>query len=342
LIDSFMQLAAHNRAVAAWLLVCCALVFAIVVVGGVTRLTHSGLSIVEWQPIVGALPPLDEAGWQETFGKYKQTPEYRLVNPGMSLGGFKSIFWWEYVHRLLGRLTGAVFFLPLLWFALRGKLPRPLAWKLAGILALGAAQGALGWYMVQSGLVDDPRVSQYRLTAHLGIAFLIYAAMLWIAFDLLFSRAGSDFRRLRRFAFALAALIFAMVLSGGLVAGIRAGFAYNTFPLMNGRLVPPEIFSLEPWYLNLSSNMATVQFDHRLIAWLLALLVPWFWLRIRHAAVPQRAKLGAHLLLAALTVQIALGITTLLLSVPVPLAAAHQAGALLVFSAAIFVLHSLR
>jgi len=337
-----MQLAAHNRAVAAWLLVCCALVFAIVVVGGVTRLTHSGLSIVEWQPIVGALPPLDEPGWQETFGKYKQTPEYRLVNPGMSLDGFKSIFWWEYVHRLLGRLTGAVFFLPLLWFALRRRIPRALAWKLAGILALGAAQGALGWYMVQSGLVDDPRVSQYRLTAHLGIAFLIYAAMLWIAFDLLFSRAGSDFRRLRRFAFALVALIFAMVLSGGLVAGIRAGLAYNTFPLMNGHLIPREIFSLEPWYLNFSSNIATVQFDHRLIAWLLALLVPWFWVQVRRAAAPRRAKLGADLLLAALALQITLGIATLLLAVPVPLAAAHQAGALLVFSAAIFVLHSLR
>jgi len=337
-----MQLAAHNRAVAAWLLVCCALVFAIVVVGGVTRLTHSGLSIVEWQPIVGALPPLDEPGWQETFGKYKQTPEYRLVNPGMSLDGFKSIFWWEYVHRLLGRLTGAVFFLPLLWFALRGKIPRALAWKLAGILALGAAQGALGWYMVQSGLVDDPRVSQYRLTAHLGIAFLIYAAMLWIAFDLLLSREGSDFRRLRRFAFALVALIFAMVLSGGLVAGIRAGLAYNTFPLMNGHLIPREIFSLEPWYLNFSSNIATVQFDHRLIAWLLAILVPWFWLQVRRAAAPRRAKLAADLLLGALALQIALGIATLLLAVPVPLAAAHQAGALLVFSAALYVAHSLR
>jgi cytochrome c oxidase assembly protein subunit 15 len=340
-----MRLAAHNRAVAAWLLVCCALVFAIVVVGGVTRLTHSGLSIVEWQPIVGALPPLDETGWRETFGKYKQTPEYRLVNPGMSLDGFKRIFWWEYVHRLLGRLTGAVFFLPLLWFALRRRIPRALAWKLVGILALGAAQGALGWYMVQSGLVDDPRVSQYRLTAHLGIAFLIYAAMLWIALDLLFpreSQSGTVSRGPRRFAFALVALIFAMVLSGGLVAGIRAGLAYNTFPLMNGRLIPREIFSLEPWYLNFSSNIATVQFDHRLIAWLLALLVPWFWLRVRHAAVPQRAKLGAHLLLVALAVQIALGIATLLLAVPVPLAAAHQAGALLVFSAAIFALHSLR
>src|SRR5712692_8565947 len=339
-----MQLAVHNRAVAAWLLVCCAFVFAIVVVGGITRLTHSGLSIVEWQPIVGALPPLDEAGWQETFGKYKQTPEYRLVNPGMNLEGFKGIFWWEYVHRLLGRLIGAAFLLPLLWFALRGRIARALTWKFAVIFGLGALQGALGWYMVQSGLVDNPRVSQYRLTAHLGIALLIYAAMLWIALELLFprSQAGAVSKGLRRFSVALAVLIFVMALSGGLVAGTRAGLAYNTFPLMNGRLVPPDIFAIEPWYLNFSSNMATVQFDHRLIAWLLAFLVPWFWLRVRREEVPSRAKLGADLLLAALALQIALGIATLLLAVPVSLAAAHQAGALLVFSAALFAAHSLR
>jgi len=331
-----------DRAVAAWLLACCALVFAMVVVGGVTRLTHSGLSIVEWQPIVGALPPLDDAGWRETFGKYKQTPEYRLVNPGMSLDGFKNIFWLEYAHRLLGRLIGAAFLLPLLWFALRGRIARALTWKLVAIFGLGALQGALGWYMVKSGLVDNPRVSQYRLTAHLGIALLIYAGMLWIALNLLFPRASPVSGRLRRFAFALAALIFAMALSGGLVAGIRAGLAYNSFPLMNGRVVPPEIFSLEPWYLNFFSNMATVQFDHRLIAWLLAFLVPWFWLQVRRAAAPPRAKLAAHLLLVALAVQIALGIATLLLAVPVSLAAAHQAGALLVFSAALFAAHSLR
>ena len=339
-----MQTQTRNgeRTVAAWLLVCCALVFAMVVVGGVTRLTHSGLSIVEWQPIVGTLPPLNEAAWQETFGKYKQTPEYRLVNPGMSLEGFKGIFWWEYVHRLLGRLIGAAFLLPLLWFALRGRIPRELAWKFAAIFGLGALQGALGWYMVQSGLVDNPRVSQFRLTAHLGIAFLIYAAMLWIAFDLLFARAGEVSRRLRRFASALAALVFVMALSGGLVAGTRAGLAYNTFPLMNGRFVPPEIFALEPWYLNFSNNIATVQFDHRLIAWLLAILVPWFWVRVRRNPVSDRARLGADLLLGALALQIALGIATLLLAVPVPLAAAHQAGALLVFSAALFAAHSLR
>lgn len=327
---------------AVWLLACCALVFAMVVVGGVTRLTHSGLSIVEWQPIVGTLPPLDEAAWQETFAKYKQTPEYRLVNPGMSLEGFKGIFWWEYVHRLLGRLIGAAFLLPLLWFGLRGRIARALVWKFAAIFGLGALQGALGWYMVQSGLIDNPRVSQFRLTAHLGIAFLIYAAMLWIAFDLLFARADAVPRRLRRFGFTLVALVFVMVLSGGLVAGTRAGLAYNTFPLMNGRFVPSEIFSLDPWYLNFFSNMATVQFDHRLIAWLLALLVPWFWLRVRREAAPRRARLAAGLLLVALALQIALGITTLLLAVPVPLAAAHQAGALLVFSAALFCAHSLR
>ncbi|TMG92592.1 MAG: heme A synthase [Betaproteobacteria bacterium] len=319
-----------ERAVAFWLLACCALLFAMVVVGGVTRLTHSGLSIVEWQPIVGALPPLDDAGWQETFGKYKQTPEYRLVNPGMSLEGFKSIFWWEYVHRLLGRLIGAAFLLPLLWFALRRRINLALTWKLLAIFGLGGLQGALGWYMVQSGLVDNPRVSQFRLTAHLGIAFLIYAAMLWVALDLLFPRASAVSGGVRRFAAALAILI------------IRAGLAYNTFPLMNGRLVPPEIFSLDPWYLNFFSNMATVQFDHRLIAWLLAFLVPWFWLRVRREAVSSRARLGAHLLLAALALQIALGIATLLLAVPVTLAAAHQAGALLVFSAALFAAHSLR
>jgi len=335
----------RDRAVAVWLLACCTLVFAVVVVGGITRLTRSGLSIVEWQPIVGVLPPLDEAAWQESFQKYRQTPEYRLVNPTMNLAGFKSIFWWEYFHRLLGRLIGVAFLLPLLWFALRGRIARALTWKLAGIFALGALQGAMGWYMVQSGLVDDPRVSQYRLTAHLGIAFLIFAAMLWIALDLFFPRASGTSTvpaGLRRFAVALAVLVFVMVLSGGLVAGIRAGLAYNSFPLMNGHVVPPGIFALEPWYLNFFSNTATAQFDHRLIAWLLAILVPWFWLRVRRAATPPRARPAADLLLAMLALQIALGIATLLLAVPVTLAAAHQAGALLVFGSAVFALHSLR
>ncbi|HET7766751.1 MAG TPA: COX15/CtaA family protein [Burkholderiales bacterium] len=328
--------------VAIWLLVCCALVFAMVVVGGITRLTHSGLSIVEWQPIVGAVPPLGDDEWREVFGKYRQTPEFRLVNPAMDLAGFKRIFWWEYAHRLLGRLIGAAFLLPLLWFVARRRIGRALAWRLAAIFALGGLQGALGWYMVQSGLVDDPRVSQYRLAAHLSLALLIYAAMVWVALDLLTPRATEAPRALRRFALALVTLVFIQALSGSLVAGIRAGLAYNTFPLMNGHLAPPGMFVIEPWYLNFFSNIATVQFDHRLIAWLLAFLVPWFWLWVRRAAVSPRARFAGDLLLGTIVIQIALGISTLLFAVPVPLAAAHQAGALLVFTAALLAAHALR
>jgi len=331
--------------VAAWLLVCCALVFAMVVVGGVTRLTHSGLSIVEWQPILGTLPPMNEAQWLETFGKYQLTPEYRKVNQGMSLAAFKGIFWWEYFHRLLGRMIGFAFLLPLLWFWWRGRIDRPLALKLAGIFVLGALQGAMGWYMVKSGLVDNPRVSQYRLTAHLGLALAIYAAMLWAALGLLCPRAGAAATRqpvLHRLSWIVTTMVAYMVVTGGFVAGIRAGFAYNTFPLMNGHLVPPEIFMLEPWHLNFFNNMATVQFDHRLGAWLLALLVPWFWLKARREALAPRARLAGHLLLGMLTLQVALGIATLLLLVPIPLAAAHQGGAVLLLTAALLANHALR
>jgi cytochrome c oxidase assembly protein subunit 15 len=336
-----------RRTIAAWLLVCCALVFAMVVVGGVTRLTHSGLSITEWQPIVGTLPPLNDADWSEAFAKYQATPEYAQVNRGMTFDAFKGIFWWEYFHRLLGRAIGVVFALPFLWFLARRRIPpgSGLAPKLFGIFVLGALQGALGWYMVQSGLVDDPRVSQLRLTAHLGLALLIFAAMFWTALSLL--ERPLEPRRttsvsLRRFANALAALVFVMALSGGLVAGIRAGFAYNSFPLMNGQLVPTEILMLDPWYLNFVNNMATVQFDHRLIAWTLALLVPIFWRRVRVANGPSpRSRLAAHLLLGMLAAQIALGIATLLLVVPLPLAALHQAGAVLLFAAALNAAHAL-
>ena len=339
--------AAVNRPVAAWLFVCCALVLAMIVVGGVTRLTHSGLSIVEWQPIVGTLPPLSEGDWQEAFAKYQQTPEYRQVNHTMTLAEFTGIFWWEYIHRLLGRAIGVVFLVPLLVFAVRRRIPSGYGRTLAGIFVLGGLQGAMGWYMVKSGLVDDPRVSPFRLTAHLGIALMIFAAMLWVALSLIFpERAVATtpaYRATRRWAVAVAALVFVMALTGGFVAGIRAGFAYNTFPLMNGSVVPPEIFMIEPWWRNFFWNMATVQFDHRLIAWLLAILVPIVWWKLRTIeGLPPRARAGATLLLALVVLQIALGISTLLLVVPVPLAAAHQAGAVLVLAAALNVAHALR
>ena len=336
--------ARDRHAIAAWLFFCCALLFALIVVGGVTRLTHSGLSITEWQPIVGTLPPLTDADWAGSFAKYRATPEYRQVNSGMSLEAFKSIFWWEYAHRLLGRAIGVAFLVPYLWFLARRRIPRGYAGALFAIFVLGGTQGALGWYMVQSGLVDDPRVSQLRLTAHLGLAFLIFGAMFWIALSLSRPReARAGNAALRRFAALLAGLVYLMVLAGGLVAGIRAGFAYNTFPSMNGYWVPPEILMLDPWYRNFTDNMATVQFDHRLIGWALAFLVPWLAWRV-HAAphVAPQARRAALLLLALVVIQIALGISTLLLSVPLPLAAAPQAGAVLVFAAALNVRHALR
>ena len=326
--DRAMQ-PAHRRAIAAWLFLCALLVFAIVVVGGVTRLTRSGLSIAEWQPIAGALPPLNEADWQSLFAKYRETPEFRLVNHAMTLEGFKSIFWWEYIHRLIARGIGLVFLVPLLWFQLQRRLPARLAWQLWGIFALGAAQGAMGWLMVKSGLVDDPRVSHFRLAAHLGLALAIFSAELWLALGLVSERSGE------RRAAALPAIVFLMALSGALVAGLRAGYSYNTFPLMNGHLVPPEILLLEPWWQNFSTNMATVQFVHRSFFWLLVLAVPLAWWRYRDLP-------AAHAFAGLFIVQAALGITTLLLRVPVGFGAAHQGGAVLLLGAALWLAHSAR
>jgi cytochrome c oxidase assembly protein subunit 15 len=335
-----------RRQIALWLFVCSAMVFAILVVGGVTRLTHSGLSIVEWKPLVGIVPPLNQAEWDETFDKYKKTPEYQKVNHQMSLDEFKGIFFWEYWHRVLGRLIGVAFFLPFAYFLLRRKIERSLIPKLLGIFLLGGMQGAMGWFMVKSGLVDDPRVSQYRLTAHLSLAFLIFISMTWVALGILSERARETadavLKGLQRAGFWLAMLVFYMVITGGFVAGIRAGKAYNTFPLMNGYVLPPESFIIDPWYLNFFNNMALVQFDHRLGAWLLAFLVPWFCLKLSTANVSSRARLAANCLLAALAVQIALGVTTLLLAVPVALGAAHQGGAMLVFGILLWLNHELR
>ncbi len=326
-----------------WLLACCALVFAMVVVGGITRLTHSGLSIVEWQPIVGTLPPLNDAQWEETFAKYRQTPEFKLRNHDMTLAGFKGIFWWEYFHRLLGRLIGVAFLVPFAWFLLRRRVDRSLAWRLGGIFVLGGLQGAMGWYMVKSGLVDDPQVSQFRLAAHLVLAFVIYAAMFWIAMELLDPPRARAPRGARFLASSVVGVVLVMVLTGALVAGIRAGYAYNTFPLMNGHWVPPEILMIEPWWKNFGYNMATVQFDHRVIAYVLALTVLLAWLAVfRSPALAGRHRAWAHALVAATAVQIAIGIATLLLQVPVVLAAAHQGGAVVVFTFALGLRQSMR
>lgn len=320
--------ARDRRHVAAWLFACAALAFLVVLIGGVTRLTRSGLSIVEWQPLVGALPPLSQADWEALFAKYRETPEFRQVNFSMTLEGFKRIFWWEYIHRLLARLIGVVFLLPYLYFLVRKNLDRPLAWKLGGIFLLGALQGTVGWYMVKSGLVDDPKVSPVRLTMHLGLALAIFSAELWLAMQVLAPKQRFD-----GFALFLPVIVFLMALSGGMVAGLRAGYAYNTFPLMNGHIVPPEVMLLEPWWRNFVYNMATVQLVHRAFFWALAVLVLVAWWRNRESA-------AGNALLLTFAVQASLGIATLLTGVPVGLGSAHQGGAVLVLAAALWYAHS--
>jgi cytochrome c oxidase assembly protein subunit 15 len=324
--------------IAGWLFICAALVYLMVVVGGLTRLTESGLSIVEWAPIMGTLPPLSQADWERTFDLYKAFPEYQKVNRGMSLDEFKGIFWLEYVHRLLGRLIGLVFILPWLWLVVRRRLPMPLAFRLAGIFALGGGQGVLGWWMVKSGLVDDPRVSPYRLAAHLALAVLIYALLIWTALQI--SRPGRGApseaeARLAPGAIGLLILVSLTIVSGAFVAGLDAGLTYNTFPLMDGRLVPDGYGTLDPWIRNLAENVAAVQFNHRLlgIATLIVGATFAILLHRRAAAGPLRglAKwLGGLALL-----QPGLGIATLLLVVPIWLASLHQAVALALFTAAL-------
>ncbi len=335
--------ASRNKPIALWLLACCALIFAMVVLGGVTRLTRSGLSIVEWDPIVGAIPPLTGAQWEDAFAKYKLTPEYHKVNYGMSLHAFKGIFYMEWAHRLLGRLIGVVFFVPFVYFLVRRRITRELVPKLVTMFILGGLQGAMGWYMVKSGLVDDPHVSPYRLTAHLAFAVVIYAYILWTALGLLQPRAPTPpaLAAIRRFAIGVTALIFVMILSGGFVAGNKAGFAFNTFPLMNGHFFPDGMYAMQPWWVNLFENLATVQFNHRMIAYALCLVIPVFWLTARRYPLPAQAANATLWLLGWLAVQVTLGITTLLYVVPIPLAAAHQAGALGLFTLALYSLHTL-
>ncbi len=335
----------NHKAIAIWLLVCCATIFGMIILGGVTRLTGSGLSMVEWAPIMGILPPLNQAEWQETFLLYQQFPEYQLKNFNMSLGEFKSIFWFEYGHRLLGRSIGLIFLLPFLFFLFRGKIEKALTPKLVTMFVLGGLQGLMGWYMVKSGLVNDPHVSQYRLTAHLGLAVLIYAYMLWVALDLLFPKindvTNNATQALRSLSLIIIGIIIVTILSGGFVAGTHAGLAFNTFPLMNGQLIPDGLFENSPWWRNFFENIVTVQFDHRVLATLLFLIIPVFWFKAGKLAgrlYPQPlARTGSHLLLAALALQITLGISTLLLIVPVVLAAAHQAGAIVLLTTALFV-----
>ncbi len=301
-----------------------------VIIGGATRLTDSGLSITEWQPVLGIIPPLSEGAWQTAFAKYQLIPEYSAVNQGMTLAEFKIIYWWEWSHRFLGRFIGVVFLLPFLFFAATGRLARSLMPWLAVIFVLGALQGALGWYMVASGLIDRIDVSQYRLAAHLTLAALIVGATLWVAFGLGTLR-GLPATERAWVALLIVVLVLLQIAAGGFVAGLDAGQGYNTWPLMNGKLIPDGLFAMQPFWRNSFENAMTVQFNHRLLAYGLAVFVASY-------AYVVRTKESA-LLLTVVTAQIALGVWALLWQVPLWLGLIHQGGAFLVLAAAVWNLH---
>ncbi|MFL3654823.1 MAG: COX15/CtaA family protein [Halioglobus sp.] len=332
----------YDRQVAQWLALCAVVIFGMIMLGGVTRLTHSGLSMVEWKPLVGAIPPLTEQDWVQEFDKYKQFPEYQKTNTGMSLDGFKSIFMYEYLHRMLGRVIGILFALPMLYFFLRRRVRPGLAPSLLILLFMGGLQGFLGWYMVKSGLVDNPRVSQYRLTAHLGVAVAIYAYMLWLVFGLLFAKGPTQEKKHNnnaRWTLALVGLVYLMILSGGLVAGTRAGLAYSTWPLMGTSFIPPGLYASAPPWLAMFEDITTIQFNHRMLAYVLFVLLNVFAVMVYRSAPKGHGRLGAVLLMVALWMQMSLGISTLLLHVPVSLATAHQSGAVLLLTATLFLSH---
>ena len=328
----------HHRAVRWWLVSIAALIAIMVLVGGATRLTESGLSITEWKPVTGTLPPLNQEQWREAFEAYKTIPQYRELNAGMDLGEFKTIFWWEWSHRLLGRGIGVFYLLPFLWFLWRGALSTDLRRRLWLIFGLGALQGAVGWWMVASGLSQRVEVSQYRLATHLVLALLIFAGIVWTLRRLASRPSLVASSRLKIIGVALVVLTFVQLYLGALVAGLRAGKVYNTWPDIDGALIPSaaRLFFEKPWWRNLFDNVLTVQFEHRMTAYALLALA------VLHAldAVRSRAALavvnGAFWLAAAITLQATLGILTLLNQVPTSLALAHQAVAIAVLTLAIF------
>jgi cytochrome c oxidase assembly protein subunit 15 len=314
-----------------------------VVVGGITRLTGSGLSITDWKPIMGAIPPLSLDEWNDAFHKYQQIPQFRLENAAMTLGQFKAIFFWEYTHRLLGRLIGIAYFFPWVFFFLKGAFNRSLAWRLGFGFILGGLQGLLGWFMVMSGLVDRVSVSHYRLAAHLALALVVLSYLVWILLDLLpRTPAGQDARRLRAPLGLVLGILAVQIIYGAFVAGLKAGFGYNTFPTMNGNWFPEGFFQFDPAWLNLFESRAGVQFIHRTIAWCLVAAIVGTWTYSRTLTLGDDARKAMNWLLAMVFVQFSLGVLTLVFVVPLPLAAAHQLGACVLLLATIRANHAVR
>ncbi|MFZ4761724.1 MAG: COX15/CtaA family protein [Alphaproteobacteria bacterium] len=333
------------RFVGYWLLLCAAMVFVMALLGATTRLTGSGLSMVTWRPYIEALPPLTEEAWQKIFGLYQQSPQYIQVNMGMSLAEFKLIFFWEWLHRVWGKLISVVFFMPLCFWAVRRVLPRSLLFSLLGVMALGVMQAFLGWFMVKSGLVDRPEVSHYRLAFHLCMAFAIYSALLNIGFGVLVPVTRSDDKRVRKarkFSLILLCLAALTIFWGAMVAGLKAGLVYNSFPLMDGKIVPEELLQQPHFFLALFSNHAGVQFIHRCLAFSTFGFACFLYGQVTKLYVAPVARTATKLVLGALLLQITLGVSTLLWQVPLLLAVMHQAGAMVVLASLIWLLHHMR
>jgi heme a synthase len=351
--------ATGRRAVGWWLIAIALLVAAMVTVGGLTRLTGSGLSITEWHPVTGVLPPLSEHAWQAEFAKYRKIPQYRLENRGMSLTDFKAIYWWEWTHRLLGRLIGFVFFVPLVFFIATRTLSRAEIPRMLALFALGGLQGFVGWWMVQSGLETRVSVSQYRLAIHLGVAVVLFGAILWTAFGYISlgprgigtagimpapivrrHRMPAGSQRSQWFALAFIALVYCQMLLGAFVAGLHAGLIYNTWPSMDGRALPEGALFLKPWWINVFENAGLAQFDHRIGAYVIAAFAMVLWAMSRQGSRLMRAS--ADLVIGITLAQVALGILTLVNQVPLPLAALHQATAVALFAASLWHLFTIR
>jgi cytochrome c oxidase assembly protein subunit 15 len=328
-----------RRAIGIWLLVIAGMIALMVVIGGLTRLTGSGLSITEWHPVTGVVPPLSEADWQSEFAKYRDTPQYELINRDMGLEGFKAIYWWEWAHRFVGRVIGFVFLIPFLYFALRRRIDGRLAARLGVLFALGAAQGALGWWMVKSGL--EPMrvaVSQYRLAAHLGLAFLLFGYTLWIAFEMLGVRksAHSGLAQMRWWAWLLAALVFVQLLFGALMAGLDAGLAFSDWPTYAAKWIPPGLYDLDPWWINHFENPALVHFQHRTLGYGIGVLAILLYIAARHMRADRPVRIAAIHVVLIVALQIMVGIATVVTQVPLALAAVHQVTALGLFGAALW------
>ncbi|WP_343560682.1 COX15/CtaA family protein [Kiloniella sp. b19] len=337
------DISASHSAVVLWLYLCCAMILVMAVIGAITRLTESGLSIMEWAPLSGAIPPLSQTEWERLFSLYKTIPEYQQINRGMELEEFKSIFWWEYFHRLWGRLIGLVFAVPLAVFWIRQQLPGWIKPHLLFLLALGGLQGAIGWYMVASGFADRTDVSQYRLTLHLMMAVGIYCYIFWLALKLgANSTTGASSNALGSWSAILVAAILLTMTSGAFVAGLNAGLIYNTFPLMEGQMIPPSYSDGSPWFINSFENIAAVQFHHRVLATATGLLAIGLGLLVLLKGRSRKVRIAGVLVALASVGQVKLGIMTLLLVVPVGLAAAHQAGALIFLTTALYLLFQLK